>query len=337
MKLTACGGRSLNYLRLSVTDRCNLRCKYCMPPEGIESLSCSDVLSFEEIIRSVELLAELGITKIRVTGGEPLVRTDVTKLVASIKQVSGIQEVALTTNGQLLDQLAQPLKDAGLDRLNISLDTLDPDRYNLLTGGGSLTRFWQGVKAAQAAGFANLKFNFVVMKGFNDDELGQAVLLAQDNPWQVRFIEYMPMAGQANAWQAGYLPYREIEAEAISQVAQSLGITKAEISSRWIPAGISGTARIVKPIGFQGSLGFISPIGEHFCDSCNRLRLSSDGQLHACLLEEGNVDLRNLLRNGTDAEKIKLEMQAVASLKPQRHGVTGNSPGARKKMSRVGG
>ncbi len=335
MQLQSSGKRILNYLRLSVTDRCNLRCKYCMPSEGIKPLPRADLLSFEEIVRAVALLSELGITKVRVTGGEPLVRKEVTRLVARLKQVPGVREVVLTTNGLLLEKFAQPLRDAGLDRLNISLDTLNPDRYRLLTGGGSLSRFWQGVRAAETAGFANLKFNCVVMKGFNDDELGAAVLLARDRPWQIRFIEYMPMAGQSEAWPARYMPHWQIEAEAIRQASASSG---SDLAARWVPAGHSDTARIFKPTGFQGSIGFISPIGAHFCHLCNRLRLSSDGQLHACLLEQGSVDLRSLLRSGADDETIKRRMLEAATLKPEHHSVASiDSPGAAKRMSRVGG
>lgn len=336
MKLQSSGGRRLNYLRLSVTDRCNLRCRYCIPAEGIQPLSRADLLSFEEILRAVELLSALGVTKVRITGGEPLVRKAVTRLAAGLKRIPGIREVVMTTNGHLLEKFAQPLREAGLNRLNLSLDTLNPDRYRRVTGGGSLSRFWRGVRAAEAAGFTHLKFNCVVMQGFNDDELGDLALLARDQPWQIRFIEYMPMAGQAKSWAARYLPSGIIEAEAIRQAVASSGSDL--LAARWTPAGFSDTARIVKPAGFRGSIGFISPLGEHFCHSCNRLRLSSDGRLHACLLEEGSVDLRALLRSGADDATIMSRMREAAALKPERHGVAGiDGPATAKPMSRVGG
>lgn len=333
MMLCAGNGRSISYLRLSITDRCNLRCRYCMPPQGVEPLACQDILRYEEILRVVKLLANLGVTKVRVTGGEPLVRQDVVQLVSGIKGVPEIKEVALTTNGIRLQELAAPLKAAGLDRINLSLDTLDAQRYRELTRGGSLNGFWAGVNAATMAGFERIKINMVVMKGFNEDELGAMAALAQENPWQIRYIEYMPMGGVTGGWNVGYMPAWEIQAETTRQLAEILGQDR-----EWLAAGIKGTARVYQVQGFQGSIGFISPIGEHFCESCNRLRLSADGILHSCLLEEGSSDLKALLRTGASDEEIIQAMRVTARLKPEHHAVTlDDVQDGRKKMSRVGG
>jgi len=341
-RLMASGNRPITYLRLSVTDRCNLRCRYCMPAGGVPLLPPGELLSLEELIRVVRCLAQMGVTKVRVTGGEPLVRRGVVGLVRALAELPGIAEVVMTTNGLLLSRYASQLAAAGLKRLNLSLDTLVPERYRQITRGGSLPRFWEGVEAARAAGFEQLRFNCVVIRGFNDDELGRLAALTRDHPWQVRFIEYMPIGSAPGGpeWPAGYLPYSEIYETVLHQLARELALDLSELLERWepVPTPPAATARVYRVRGFAGTIGFISPLGQHFCGGCNRLRLTADGRLHACLLAAGTVDLKPLLRQGTTDAQLRAALRQAARLKPAHHGL---APAAAvhtpKIMSRLGG
>ncbi len=341
MQLEASNNRSINYLRLSLTDRCNQRCLYCMPKEGVRLLPASEIMTYEEILRLIRLMVPMGITKVRLTGGEPLVRRGVVGFVEKLKAVPGLEEVVMTTNAVLLDQYAEPLRDAGLDRLNISLDTRVPQRYRELTRGGDLAAFWRGIEAAQEAGFRQLKFNTVVMRGINHDELGSIAQLAHNQPWQMRFIEYMPMGQREVSWKQAYLPYRELVELLQEQLARQLETDKEQIVKGWqrLPSPPGSTAQVVKPAGFEGSLGFISPLGAHFCHSCNRLRLAADGRLYACLLESGEVDLRQLMRSGAPDGEVERAIRETATAKPLKHQVEVGRQLAqgRKKMSQVGG
>ncbi len=279
--------RKINYLRMSITDRCNLRCSYCTYWQEWEKLPPKEILSYEELLRIAALGAKVGIRKIRVTGGEPLVRQGVVDFLKNLRQIPGIEEVCLTTNGVLLPDLAPALYEAGLRHLNISLDTLRRERYQEITGKDNWREVMAGLKLALALGFQPLKINCVVLKGLNDDELMDLALLARDYPVQVRFIELMPTVSR-EWWHRHFLP--------ISAVHQNL----AQLGrlSPVIPTTTAGPARIFRVPAFQGELGFISPISDHHCGSCNRLRLTAAGQLRPCLLSARELNLKVPLRLG---------------------------------------
>jgi cyclic pyranopterin phosphate synthase len=317
-------GRNINYLRISVTDRCNLRCLYCMPPEGVPQMSHNEILSYEEIRTVVRAAAELGINKIRLTGGEPLVRADLPELVKMLSQVEGIEELSLTTNGAVLKKHALELKKAGLSRINVSLDTLKPDKFRYVTRLGELKTVLEGIEAAKKAGFDPVKINTVVMRGINDDEILDFAKMTCEDGWHVRFIELMPFKGVAE-----FVPSIELR-----QHISLLGKLEpcASITG-------SGPAMYYRLSGARGTIGFISPLTEtSYCSRCNRMRLTSDGKLRPCLLGEGEIDLRMPLRNNVSLEELKrLILKAVAS-KPEHHHLEGgNVRLVNRKMSQIGG
>jgi cyclic pyranopterin phosphate synthase len=317
-------GRSINYLRISVTDRCNLRCIYCMPPEGVPQMSHSEVLSYEEVRAVVRAAAELGINKIRLTGGEPLVRADFPQFINMLAQIDGIMELSLTTNGTLLKKHALELKQAGLPRVNVSLDTLKADKFRYITHFGQLKDVLEGIDAAKEAGFHPVKINTVVMRGINDDEILDFAKMTYDDGWHVRFIELMPFKGVAE-----FVPSVELR-----QHINSLG--KLELCA---PLTGNGPATYYRLAGAKGTVGFISPLTEPtFCSRCNRMRLTPDGKLRPCLLGEDEIDLKLPLRNNAPPDKLKrLLLQAVAS-KPEHHPLTGdNFRLVNRKMSQIGG
>ncbi len=322
-------GRRHTYLRLSVTDRCNFRCTYCMPEEGIAALPRSEVLSFEEIERLVRVFAGLGIRKVRLTGGEPTARRGVVELVRRIAAIPGIAEVAMTTNGHLLERLAGPLAEAGLRRVNVSLDTLRPDRFAALTRGGDLARVLRGIAAARAAGLAPISLNAVLVPGFNDDELDDLVAFAaaEAATTRLRFIEYMPFDGLGDA--AKRLTAEDIRARiARRRPLRPAGGERAD----------AGPARewIDEASGLR--IGFISPLSSRFCADCNRLRLLADGRLRACLAHEQAVSLRDALRAGASDAELAERVRAAVGAKPEGHGahVDGGVP-FEGVMTRVGG
>ena len=250
-------GRTIDYLRLSVTDLCNYRCQYCMPAEGVEKRAHGDILTLEELAEIAAAAVACGVKKIRLTGGEPLVRRGLLDLCRMLRAIPGVEELCLTTNGSLLPQLARPLRDAGVDRLNISLDTLRPDRFAAMTRLGSLQDVLDGIEAAEAAGFHDLKFDTVLIGGFNDDEIGNFVDLSREHPWEMRFIELMPM-GPCASWDKGcFLP----------------GSTVLERVPELAPIQAQGVARRYQLPGAKGTVGLISPVSHDFCGDCRRIRL----------------------------------------------------------------
>jgi cyclic pyranopterin phosphate synthase len=315
--------RPVNYLRISVTDRCNLRCTYCMPAEGVQSLSHEDILTYEEIRVVAEAAAVLGVTKLRLTGGEPLVRAQLTSLVSMIAHIPGIDDVSLTTNGVLLEQHARELKEAGLRRVNVSLDSLRDDRFRQITRIGSIDGVHRGIEAARRAGLAPVKTNTVVIRGTNDDELLDFARLAMDGEWHVRFIEYMPFANTSN--NGRLVPVAEMR-----QRIEVLGKLEASHS------GGGGPAKYFRLPGASGTIGFISPVSEHFCGECNRLRLTADGRLRPCLFSDEEIDLRGPLRRGATVDEVKRMIKGAVSSKPGGHrltkGVTCN-----RLMAQIGG
>jgi cyclic pyranopterin phosphate synthase len=314
-------GRSINYLRISVTDRCNLRCIYCMPSEGVPSIPHSEVLSYEEISTVTQVTAGLGINRVRLTGGEPLVRAELPKLVGMLSQIKGIDEVSLTTNGTLLRKHALALKEAGLKRINVSLDTLKVDKFRRITRVGELKDTLDGIEAARDAGFEPVKINMVVMQGANDDELLDFASMTYKEGWHVRFIELMPFADII-----GIVPCSEIR-----QRISSLGALE---SCRLIG---SGPARYYRFPGAKGTIGLICPISEPFCSRCNRLRLTSYGQLCPCLLSEDGIDLKGPLRSKVSMQEIeRLIVEAIVS-KPKQHRLAEGMVRMKRNMSRIGG
>jgi len=310
-------GRRIDYLRISVTDRCNLRCAYCVPPAGVTWKPRSELLSFEEIEQVVRSAVALGMSKVRLTGGEPLVRSDLPHLVRAIARIPGIKEVSLTTNGMLLEKLAAPLAEAGLARVNVSLDTLDPVKFHRLTRFGEIERVWRGIEAAERAGLTPIKLNTVVVRGVNDAELCDLARLTLSQVWHVRFIELMPV-GNGGDWGEEFPPVGERYVSVQEMLARlaPLGLVPAAATVG------NGPARTFRIPGAPGTVGFISPLGEHFCATCNRLRLTADGRLRPCLLLDREVSVREVLRLGADV--TPLIEQAVA-LKPSGHGLSASS------------
>jgi cyclic pyranopterin phosphate synthase len=323
--------RPISYLRISVTDRCNLRCIYCMPPEGVAPRSHEEILHYEEIATIVRAAADLGITKIRLTGGEPLVRLGLVDLVHMIAQVPGVDDLAMTTNGILLPRYAAALAEAGLQRVNISLDTLRPERFHHITRRGRLEDVLAGMEAAQAAGLTPIKINTVVIRGMNDDEVVDLARKTAESAWNVRFIELMPVGNgmlTEGGWRERVVTGKEIR----RRIELSLGALEPAKMS----AG-SGPARYYRLPAASGTLGFITPISEHFCYQCNRLRLTADGQLRPCLLSDDEIDLRTPLRQGANVEHIKdLLMRGIES-KPMNHHLDQCQLPENRVMSEIGG
>ncbi len=324
-------GRKIDYLRVSITDRCNMRCIYCMPPEGILHRPHSEILSFEEIYRIVNTAVRLGISKVRITGGEPLVRKDLSLFIKNLKRINGLNEIALTTNGVYLKEHIFSLKEAGLDRVNISLDSLVPEKFREITRGGSMDRVLEGIEAALLAGLGPVKINVVLLRGFNDSEIISFAGLAKSRPVHVRFIEYMPTyLGEEYSYKE--LFFSCLEARVI---LDSLG----ELIPIENNCGVSA-AKAFRIKGFHGTIGFISPVSENFCSSCNKLRLTSDGCLRSCLHSSKSIDLKAAMKNGaSDNDLAGLIREAVDS-KPASHNLgaaPAGVPSENFSMCQIGG
>lgn len=286
-------GRAHNYLRISVTDRCNLRCVYCMPPEGIQLKNQKDLLTFEELVKLVNIFSELGIKKIRLTGGEPLVRKNLPYLIKLLKTIDGITNVGMTTNAVLLRKHLHELKESGLDGVNISLDTLNPDKFYRITLTKNFFEVMESIQLALQVDLHPVKLNVVVMQGINDDEILQFVEFVKDKKINLRFIEYMPF--KSNGWtNAKFFPYEAIR----SRIESIYNLIPIDLN----PLNISKEFRIE---GFEGTIGFITSMSNHFCAGCNRLRLSADGWLKTCLFYPPEVNLKDYLSNNSTADKIK--------------------------------
>ena len=296
--------RQINYLRISITDRCNLRCVYCTYWQEWEKRPPAEILRYEELLRLAAVAADAGIHKIRVTGGEPLVRRGMVGFLQELKRLPGIDQVCLTTNGVLLRELAPALYNAGVRHLNVSLDTLQRDRYRQITGSDNLPAVMAGLERAASLGFHPLKINCVVLKGINDDEVLDIARLARDHPFQVRFIELMPTTSQT-WWQRHFLSMAEVRRRlAVLGPLEPL-----------IREAAAGPARTFRLPGFRGELGFISPMSEHHCRTCNRLRLSSDGKIRPCLLRSQELDLKGPLRQGVSDGLLGYLFQEAIRLK----------------------
>lgn len=313
-------GREINYIRLSITDRCNLRCQYCMPATGIDLKKHEQILRYEEFLRIVTVATELGIRKVRVTGGEPLVRKGVIGFLEQLSAIQGIEEVVLTTNGLLLADMAQALKDAGVQRLNVSLDSLQAKTFAEITRGGSLDRVLAGLKAAEAAGL-EIKLNMVVMSGINDQEVLPFAALSLDKAWSVRFIEYMPIIREAG--------WRNLIVSGVDILAQ----LQEEYSLQSLSNGrYCGPAKQFQIAGGRGTVGIITPVSEHFCGSCNRIRVTATGLAKSCLFSDDSVALSPFLQQSSD-EALRGVLQQVISGKPP-HQQSGTRPFS---MASIGG
>lgn len=319
--------RRIDYLRISVTDRCNLKCVYCMPASGVPCMPAEETLTTAELIRVVRVARRSGLRKVRITGGEPLVRNDLIPLIRALKQDIGIHDLSLTTNGLLLADMADRLKAAGLDRVNVSLDTMDPQRYHKITRGGDILRVWEGIDAAEDAGLTPLKINMVPLRGVNDDEIRNFALLTHDRDYHIRFIEFMPTKG--NRWSDGTCVRTR---EVMDRVAL-LGPLNA------IPFRGNGPSRNYRLSGARGVIGFISAVSDHFCGSCNRLRLSADGKIRPCLYSDQVVDMRALLRNGSSDEELGALFSHAALSKPSGHRMRhlGADASSFASLSQIGG
>jgi GTP 3',8-cyclase len=321
-------GRRIDYLRISVTDKCNLRCVYCMPLEGLPWLRRDELLSYEEIAHVVRIMAGMGLRRVRISGGEPLVRRDLPLLVRLLAAVPGIEDVALSTNGVLLAPMAQELRAAGLNRVNISLDSLRPERIEALgRRAGVDGDIFHGIEAAEEVGFRPLKVNTVIMRGRNDDEIADFARITRHRPWHVRFIEVMPVAGNLGISAAEYVPATEI-LDRLRRIGELVPVTG--------PPG-NGPATYFRFEGAAGTVGVITPMSHNYCDRCNRMRLTADGRLRPCLFGDVHVDLRAALRAGRSVEERVHEALAV---KPQRHHLVQGSAvgsGGLHALSQIGG
>jgi GTP 3',8-cyclase len=318
--------RALNYLRISVTDRCNLRCLYCMPPEGASKLSHEEILSYEEILRLARIALGHGITKIRLTGGEPLVRKDFCDFIGRLSSLEGLVDLSLTTNGVLLGEKLEKIKKGGITRLNVSLDSLKKEKYRAITGFDGLDQVLDGLSRALEAGFQPVKINMVVMKGVNDDEVTDFAALSLKFPYHVRFIEYMPIGMTRSG-----LPLQHVPNHVIQARLEKLG--------RLVPVpenSHDGPAERYRFEGAPGEIGFIGALTHHFCRKCNRLRLTARGQLRPCLLSDREVDLKGPMRNGASDEELSRIFLEAALAKPSAHGLDQDSPIC-AQMSAIGG
>ena len=311
-------GRVIDYLRVSITDRCNLRCRYCMPAEGIENKSHQDILSYEEILKIVKVGIRLGIKKVRITGGEPLVRLGVEDFIKNLSRLD-LEDISMTSNAVLLSEKAKKLKKAGLDRINISLDTLDSEKFKEITRRDNLTQVLAGINAALKAELNPVKLNVVVMKGINDDELFDFVELSRKKNLDIRFIEYMPLGGEAEAEK--FISSREIK----DLIKEKYGLVPAHSKG-------NGPANYFKVEGAEGSIGFISALSEHFCSSCNRLRLTADAKFKPCLA--GNQEIKI---TGMSTEEIENAYRKALELKPACHNLNFDQQNYNRNMSQIGG
>ncbi len=318
-------GRNIHYLRISLTDHCNLRCIYCMPEDQTFRPNAS-LLQDGEILLLARLFASLGFDKIRLTGGEPTVRANIVEIVRGIASTPGIRSLSMTTNGVMLKRLAQPLKDAGLQRVNVSIDTLDPEKFRRLTRWGKIDDVWNGILAAEEVGLVPVKLNAVVVKGYNEDDVIDLAALTIDRPWQMRYIEMMPFAGVT-----------DIQTQQIVTASQIQQKIESEFGPLEATGKYDGEARIFRIHGGKGELGFISSVTVPFCSACTRARLTADGVLRMCLLREKEIDLLTPLRAGATLEDLRALILEAVWNKPWGHGLDEGVIPLNRAMNQIGG
>ncbi|EAT16888.1 GTP 3',8-cyclase MoaA [Desulfuromonas acetoxidans] len=310
MKLIDSFGRQINYLRLSVTDRCNLRCKYCMSEDGVAACQHNDILPYESLHLIAQAAVSMGIEKIRVTGGEPLVRNGIVPFLARLSAIDGLRHLAISTNGILLPEMAQDLFQAGVQRLNISMDSLQEDKYRQITHGGDLKKVFAGLKAAEKAGFPPPKINVVAMRGFNDDEIFDFTEMTRDYGYSVRFIEYMPTLDLVD-WQKQVISGQEI----LDRISSKYQLEEVE------KGPFAGPSKDYRIAGAQGSIGIITAVSGHFCATCNRIRITSTGKAKSCLFSNHEIDLAPLLRNHNQVG-VRRKLEELVENKPQCHALS---------------
>lgn len=321
--------RKIDYMRISITDRCNLRCRYCMPEHGVKHLPHQEILSYEEILRLVRSAIGCGVTKIRVTGGEPLTRKGVIYFLKQLKLVPSIGDVTLTTNGVLLAAYADGLVKAGVRRVNISMDTLKPDKFRYITRMDLLPQVLEGIKSAENAGLSPIKINCVAIKGFNDEEILDFARLALEHPYHVRFIEFMPL-GENDYWS----PDKALHAPEIMDTIDRVYPLEPVNST----VNQNGPARRFRIQGGAGEIGFISPISRHFCDTCNRIRLTPDGRLRNCLFSDQEINIKEALRSGAKDEELERIIRESIQNKPSGHKLQEDaSHKCKRSMWKIGG
>lgn len=319
--------REINYLRVSVTDRCNLRCRYCMPEEGVDSIGHRNILTLEQIFRTIQLAAGIGIRKVRFTGGEPLVRSNVTQLIANVATIPQIDDIAMTTNGILFADMAKELKQAGLNRVNFSLDSLDSDKFKYITRWGAIDAVTKAISKALTLDMGPVKVNTVVIRGFNDNEILDFVKLAYDMPVHVRFIEFMPI---------GDLPF--FQEKRLMAVAEMQEVIESRFMLHPVRFLGGGPAKYYRIQGGKGTVGFISPMSRHFCFDCNRIRMTPDGKLRSCLFSKQELDLKAAIDSGAGDEALVGLLREAILCKPQQHHMDqGWGADNTRKMYQIGG
>ena len=320
--------RRINYLRISVTDRCNLRCRYCMPEEGIPLIRHEDILTYEEILRIVRVFASEGISKVRLTGGEPLIRKGIVDFISRLSKIEEIKDLSLTTNGILLKEFAHDLKQAGLKRINISLDSLKKDRFLQITRRDGFEQVWAGIEETLKVGLSPIKINVVAIKGLNDDEIESFARLTMHLPLTIRYIEYMP-SGNGEEWQESDI----LTIPRIKSRLETIGKLIPIPSDRW-----DGPAKRFRIDGAIGEIGLIGAVSSHFCEECNRIRLTPDGRLRTCLFSDDETDVREILRNGGSDQDLRGRLLVALATKPERHHInTHQFKKCQRNMSAIGG
>jgi cyclic pyranopterin phosphate synthase len=328
MRLIDAYNRRLNYLRISITDRCNLRCQYCSPRDYIPMLAHEEILRYEEILHLIRISVRLGISKIRITGGEPLTRKGVCEFIRAVKQIEGIRDISLTTNGVLLKNRVDALMTAGLRRINISLDTLNPEKYKDITGVDAFEQVWEGIMEAHQAGISPIKINTVVLRHLNEDEIEDIARLSFIYPFHFRFIEYMPI-GMFGKGEPNSLYTPEIKQILTDRIGRHIPVEQQTSD---------GPAERFRFEGAVGEVGFISAMSHHFCHICNRLRLTASGQLRSCLLSDHQLDMKTPLRTGASDDELAAIFLKAASLKGIQHSLTTDTPvQVSSRMSSIGG
>jgi cyclic pyranopterin phosphate synthase len=320
-------GRKIHYLRISLTDHCNLRCVYCMP-EVMTFQPPTEMMQDDEVLLLAHLFADVGFDKIRLTGGEPTVRANILDIVRGLASTPGIRQVTMTTNGLLLSKLSKPLVAAGLNRVNISIDTLNPAKFKRLTRWGDLDNIWEGILAAEEAGLKPIKLNAVVVRGYNEDDVVDLARLTREHPWQVRFIEMMPFGGSNNLQTQKMVSTEEMR----KSIEQELGLLVPVNDNQ-----LDGEARIYRIPDWKGDIGFISSVSAPFCKDCTRARLTADGILRMCLLREFEVNLLKPLRTGASLEDLRIIVLDAIWNKPWGHGLANGEIPLNRVMSEIGG
>ena len=320
--------RKINYLRIAVTDRCNLRCRYCMPEEGIPLISHKDILTYEEILMIVRVFAAEGISKVRLTGGEPLVRKGIVDFISRLSRMKEIKDLSLTTNGILLKESVRDLKQAGLKRINISLDSLRKDRFFQITRRDSFEQVWAGIEEALRVGLSPTKINMVAIKGLNDDEIESFARLTLHLPLTIRYIEYMP-SGNGEEWRESDL----LTIPHIKSRLEKIGNLIHIPSGQW-----DGPAKRFRIEGAVGEIGLIGAVTSHFCEECNRIRLTPDGKIRTCLFSDNEIDVKEILRKGGSDQNLKEMLLLALRTKPERHHInTHQFKKCQRNMSAIGG